>query len=162
MYFKNKIWDKFCGRHQNHLRISADKSRLRARASGLGMAAGRVRPRGQESEAPGKEPSGGWKCQWAWFPSLRYPVCEPLYVRQILKTHLWGRQAEGFFFSILSTLHCLTLPRPSHYGHTDGGSHTSVWPRITRELVKNTDFFSLPLELLLPQLQAAPRNLQLY
>lgn len=83
--------------------------RLRARGSGLGTVAGRMRPRGQEREAPGKVPSGGWKCQWTWSSSLTYTVCEPRYVRQVLKkydlmeTHLWGRPAEGCFFSILST-----------------------------------------------------------
>lgn len=81
--------------------------------------------------------------QWAWFSSLRYPVCEPLYATQILtkydlmETRLWGRQAEGFFFSILSTLHCLTLPRPSNYGHVDGWfAHFSVAPESQGSLLK--------------------------
>lgn len=117
--------------------------RLRARGSGLGTVAGRMRPRGQEREAPGKVPSGGWKCQWTWSSSLTYTMCEPRYVRQVLKkydlmeTHLWGRQAEGCFFSILSTLHRLTLPRPRNYGHVDRWfAHFSVAPESQGSLLK--------------------------
>lgn len=74
----------------------------------------------------------------------------------------WGQgPAEGFFLSILSTLHpdsaspgrVITVTRNS-------GSQTPVWTQNYKELGANTGSFFLLQELLVHEIQAEPRNVQ--